>query len=487
MCVIMSGSNYYLGRQKSSLPKVIKKNLLVYLILLAIGFRLTSFFPLVIDHDESTYLIIADQWLQGNIPYVDNIEVKPIGIFLLFTLVLKICSSVWMVRMVAAIALALTGFYLARGANLFFKNNRGIYVGILYVFTGSLHKWSWSANTELFFLLFSAIALYHFLRADKSYSIFWSGLAIGVGFLFKYHIVFDALAFGVFFIFLQKYPVGQILKRGWFLILGTTLPVFACLLWYFSMGYIDEFLFATWTIPSQYTSSPSLIPMLSFAGEFYLSFLPLSLVFLVGLVNTYQKRLYNIVLFCLIWLTCSWLGILVTGKNYFHYYFQALPCLCFFIPTFFESFNVRNKFQNSILESKLSRWIIILALMAITNLNQYQSWKKSPNYLGKAAEIIRSDLPPGGTIYTNHQNLIYYLTNAALPSKYVHTSLLYKMDLAKAFDVEPNQEFLNIIEKEPFYYLFRGDIPSIFHDEIKNNYHLATEFDEQTKLFRRTK
>lgn len=46
--------------------------------------RLFSFFPSVLDHDESTYLIIGREILQGKELYTDVTDTKPAGIFLFY-------------------------------------------------------------------------------------------------------------------------------------------------------------------------------------------------------------------------------------------------------------------------------------------------------------------------------------------------------------------------------------------------------------------
>ncbi len=482
-----SPTYYYLSCQNAFLIKISKNRLFLFLVLMAIGLRLTSFFPLVIDHDESTYLIIADQWLKGKIPYVDNIEVKPIGIFLLFASVLKIASSVWAVRLAAAVAIGMTGFFLALASNSYFKNSRGIFVGTLYVFAGSLHKWSWSANTEIFFLLFSSVTLYLLIRYRKPGSIFLAGLSLGLGFLFKYHILFDGMAFGLLFIILRHRQIKKILIDGCLFIVGMVLPMAICLASYFIIGHLDEFIFATWTIPSRYTSDTLLGSSLLFMGEFYLSLLPLSLLFWAGLATTYQKRHVRVLRFILIWLILSWFGILFTGKNYFHYYFQALPCLCFFLPQFIEILGIEKWAKSLNFQASQSKWIVIIALLFLTNFNQFLFWNSSSDYLPEAAAMIRNDESKVTYIYTNHQNILYYLTDTSVPTKYIHTSLLYKPDLAFAFGVKPDLEFRRIIEKKPRYYLFRGKIPSPFQNEISSHYELAATWDDETQLFRRPK
>ncbi len=49
--------------------------------ILSVALRFFSFFPSVLDHDESTYLEIAREMLEGKALYVDLIDIKPPGIF----------------------------------------------------------------------------------------------------------------------------------------------------------------------------------------------------------------------------------------------------------------------------------------------------------------------------------------------------------------------------------------------------------------------
>ncbi|MDH3652510.1 MAG: hypothetical protein OEQ53_22655, partial [Saprospiraceae bacterium] len=127
----------------------------------------------------------------------------------------------------------------------------------------------------------------------------------------------------------------------------------------------------------------------------------------------------------------------------------------------------------------------IIAAIGITNLNQYLQLSGSTIYLREAAEIIKQDLAPDQYIYTNHQNLLYFLTQSSIPTKYVHTSLIYKPDLAKAFGINTASEIRNIIEKESRYYLFKGTLPEPFRLDVDLNYAVIRNFEDEIRLFRR--
>lgn len=462
----------------------LQKNSWLLFILLALALRLTSFFPYVIDHDESTYIIIADQLLQGKIPYVHNLDVKPLGIYLLFAFFLKIVHSVWMVRIGAAIAIGLTAYYLNKASMRFFGRTSGYQVGLLYIFLTSLHKWSWSANTEIFFLLFSVMGLYYFIIAEKSRDYLLIGLLFGVGLLFKYHILFDLFAFALFFILLRKSTFWTLSKKSILIVFGLMLPMIFVLVAYARMGYFNEILEATYEIPRRYASSFGLGNTFAFVGEFYLSIFPFSLLFFIGLYNAIKNKRKDIVILCSTWLFFTWLGILITGKNYFHYYFQALPCLCFFIPNFIRDLS-HARIRSLLLLSLKQTAILIFAACLLTNLNQYLQLSKSPQYLNDVTNLIAGDLDDHEMIYTNHQNILYFLLNSDPPTKYTHTSLIYKSDLARAFGIDVDSEIKLIVSKRPKYFLFKGKPPEGFAVDVKTNYSLVRTFEKELNLYRR--
>ena len=78
----------------------------------ALFLRIFSCFPTVLDHDESTYIVIANEWLSGEQLYKDLIDIKPPGIFIIYRLLLSICSSVVFTRLFAAVVVGISAFLL---------------------------------------------------------------------------------------------------------------------------------------------------------------------------------------------------------------------------------------------------------------------------------------------------------------------------------------------------------------------------------------
>ena len=73
---------------------------------LALGMRWPSFDQSVIDHDESTYIVIGQAVWRGELLYTDVWDTKPAGIFLLFGFILKLFGgSIFTIRMLATVAI----------------------------------------------------------------------------------------------------------------------------------------------------------------------------------------------------------------------------------------------------------------------------------------------------------------------------------------------------------------------------------------------
>ena len=88
-------------------------HIILFLFILNFILRFFSFFPTLIDHDESTNLVIAKKILKGKVLYTDMIDIKPFKIFYIAAAYLKLFgNSISVFRILAAVIIALTVFLL---------------------------------------------------------------------------------------------------------------------------------------------------------------------------------------------------------------------------------------------------------------------------------------------------------------------------------------------------------------------------------------
>ena len=150
-------------------PVPLKNNLriLAGLTGLTLVLRFLSFFPTVINHDESTYLVIADSILSGATYLVDYVDVKPVGIFLLIAAHLLVFGkSIFVFRLMVAIIIAFSAFGLYLIQRKWGQSTKvALASAIIYVILNSLFTfYGVSPNTETFFNLFTVFGLLLILR-----------------------------------------------------------------------------------------------------------------------------------------------------------------------------------------------------------------------------------------------------------------------------------------------------------------------------------
>lgn len=92
----------------------------------SVALRLFSFFPSVLDHDESTHLIIGRELLQGKQLYTDVTDTKPAGIFLFYAaLEFLFGGSIFLKRFVFAVVVGLTAFLVFNVSKRPFRKPQG--------------------------------------------------------------------------------------------------------------------------------------------------------------------------------------------------------------------------------------------------------------------------------------------------------------------------------------------------------------------------
>lgn len=455
-------------------------------ILLSIALRFLSFQYSVIDHDESTYLVIAQEILDGKTLYVDVWDIKPPGIFLLFAALLKVFGhSIWVIRLVAAIVIGLTaGFLFLSLKRWGIKQKYALFAGVSSVLLCAVHKWNFAANTEIFFLLFTAIGLFFFSGKKRPLNFFLSGLFIGLGFVIKYVVLFDIAAFWLFYLlfFRKEHKIKLLLQNSIAMGLGFIIPYVSVILYYYFGPNFEAFRFVSFVVPRNYANSFDSIKAVLFFLEFHLIYAPFVFLFILALWKGKNRK---IVYFSLIWYVLVWMIVLLPGKFFHHYYFQLLLPLAFMLP---EAFNNDTKVQYYLLKQK--KYIIGLFILLYLSWNiafQYQSFVKKKDYRREVAKYLNEHLQENETIYCNYSSIIYFLCSTSPPQKYIHPSLLTKQEHIEAIAVDVEEEMRRIVQAEVDYMVIQGNPHSIIAKQIAERYSLQQIIADEVKIYLRKK
>lgn len=438
--------------------------------------RSLLFTVLELDHDVSTYLVMANEWLRDSVPFTFYIDVKPIGIYALFALAIKVFgTNVYGVRILGIIFISLTAYFIHRILRHQGHDHKSSSFGaILFIVMISLHKWSWASNTEIFFMFFSTWGLYLLMNAAKTLEFIWFGLVMGVGFVIKYHVLFDFTAFGLFYI------ISHWKDRGWICVLrdlsvsfiALLVPFALCHLYYFSIGSYDEFLFASFVIPSSYSNPVGIMERASFFGEFLLSFAPFVLLILIAIFRKTLKR--TEMLLHALWLAFAWIAIFMTGKRFFHYYIQAIPALALLAAAATSRLSGKWLFEHWTRMAGVTALLVFAAMWSqYSQLDRY----RDPEFR-KINQELQGELGEKDKIYIQQANVLYLLFDKEPMQRYVHNTLMFDSAHIKAFGIDNEAEYSRIMLQEPEHLIMplRGN-PG-FDKEFMDQYEIEHYYSE---------
>ncbi|RME99701.1 MAG: hypothetical protein D6772_07355, partial [Bacteroidetes bacterium] len=197
------------------------------LVLAAVWLRAGTFAPSVINHDESTYILIGKALWQGDTYLVDAYDTKPIGIFLIYALLYVLSGgSIWLMRLYTAVVVGLTAYLLFRLSWQVSKQSVVAWSAALgYLLLSSTFKfYGISPNTELFFVPLAVAAVGLVWPLNRPWWVYaLAGLLLGIGFIIKYVIAADALAIGLLLLWRAARK-----SDWWTTIVARALPLTLC-------------------------------------------------------------------------------------------------------------------------------------------------------------------------------------------------------------------------------------------------------------------
>ncbi|GJM35625.1 MAG: hypothetical protein DHS20C18_46260 [Saprospiraceae bacterium] len=468
------------------------KTLAAFIILAAI-LRFFSFFPSVINHDESTYILIGEGILQGKTYFVDIIDTKPIGIFLLYAGLLSLAGkSIFIMRLLMAIWIAFTAFGLYQVSWILLKDRLAARAaGISYILLTSIFTYyGVNPNTELYFNLFTILAIWCVLSGQQWWRFLLVGGLLGLGFMIKYVVLFDALAIGLFLLWrlyasqeMQKLPdlVGKLAL----MVLAFSTPFLLTYFYYDSIGQRDTFLYYTFEVTSKYPVDTPWWKSVVFVAEFLLRFFPLTIMAIYAWRKTEAHPDKHWKTLVLLWVVLDLFIILWPGKLFGHYFIQLMLPFCLLGGFFFSKDCPKPAFWLKI-PSKWGYGLLGLLGLIIVFFQKMDYYDK-PDFPREIAAYLQPLLKQEDQIYTgNYHHILYFLVGKASPTAYVHRSLLWHENNVRALGVDLEKETEIILEQNPRYIFLNGEVPdNVLSQKIYENYQLQRKFGDEIRLYER--
>ena len=395
--------------------------------------------------------------------------------------------SILAIRITAAVTVGLTAFILYRSRLLLSpRKDLALFSGLVYVVVISSYRFGLAANTELFFNFFVVGGLYYLLQRQK-HTWFIGGFLVGLGLIIKYFVLFDFVAFMVFFLlgFWQEKGTGSRLMKSLQLTMisgiGFLIPFLLANLYFYLIDHYDHFAFITFEVGRKYSTSFSWQQALDTFTGFHLRFLPLMLIFYYVLFKVIKTdKSSSIWQLSIIWFLLDWIMVLLPGKGFDHYYLQLLPSTCILVPELLK-----------LNETRISRLIVthgrklgyglVGILLSIALVNQSLLLSR-PDYPDEVAKRLKARVQPHDLILTGRDLQITYYLLGLTPPYPLHPTLLQQH--SRAMQIDPAQEYLKVMKKDPRFIVFRKHFPSqLVMKRLESDYSLIMEYPSGVKIF----
>ncbi|MCP9234819.1 glycosyltransferase family 39 protein [Lewinella sp. JB7] len=431
-------------------------------ILLALLLRWGSFFISVINHDESTYIVIADELLRGEVYLRDVIDTKPIGIFWIYAALIKLTGgSIFLLRAAASVFVGLGGWLLSLATRRAGGGAvAGWVAGGVYIFMCSVYTfYGISPNTEIFFNVFTlaAVTLAVAPRTrDRCRDPFWhwpvAGLLLGLGFIIKPFVAAEALATGLFLVhfYFQRGEYRRLFLGGLALVASFSLPQLGVVAYYTYHDLLSALWFYTVEVGGAYPIELPWYLRLKYMGDYLLRYAPFLLLGGVARVRYMRKKSHDFrtwerflfLLFALVTVV-----VLLTGKRFGHYQIQLHPVVALWVGLL-----VGRAWHDWRHWRRVAAGTVVVALgIGVGHALYYARKSDEPRQI---AAYLAPRLDPGVTFFAiNGFQIAYHLLDRPVPTPYVHSSLLFFDHHVRAFQIDERLAARAIINNPDVRYL----------------------------------
>jgi hypothetical protein len=415
------------------------------LLLCALVVRAPGFFPVVITPDESFYLLQAQRWIAGDLPYVAVWDNHPVGVPALFVAVQLIAGeSIYLVRALASLFVFATALVLYRWGTDLAGRPAGLASGILYI-SYTLVNGGLAANTEVFFIFWISLGYYLCMMSTElplskyTFMIVYiaaAGLSFGIAMQLNYVAVFEALfalLTATALIFWERRGSINGLALSSFVFFSTcAAPTIIAGIYFMTEGAFSSFFEANFWSNLDYLAIGPSIHEVWFIVIVGLIYAPLIFVSSHNFISmNSDKRLMSnaAYIWLLSWLCAAVAGILILRKFYDHHFLTLTPPLAL-LTALAGVQGATAIFRDSF--RRVGFWALILLLSAPPVLVTFQpealTGIREPGAPAEIANYLRQRMRPSSYLYVaNYQPILYYLIPARIPTRFAFPSDVWQM------------------------------------------------------------
>jgi hypothetical protein len=313
-------------------------------LIVAVAFvaRAFTLFTASIDADEGVYLVMAQQWQHGGLPYVAVWDQHPPGLPALLAAVLDIVfDPVLGAHLAASAAVMATAILIHRICWRHAYNAKaGLIAALLYVIC--ISRWpGLSANTEIFNNLLVTFAAYHLITAARLPSnlsrAVMAAFVLGVGLQFKYVVFPEAVLLSLAYLvtsYRRDRDLGSASVAAGFMMLAGLLPTVFVVGYFWSKGALQTFLNAN--IGANVTYVGLVPPLREIFYDSAGGMLPIiGAVLAIGYASLCRVQwrprwsaTSSLQAWIFLWIVAAALDVCLPMKFFRHYFFALYPPVC---------------------------------------------------------------------------------------------------------------------------------------------------------------
>jgi 4-amino-4-deoxy-L-arabinose transferase-like glycosyltransferase len=420
--------------------------------------RAAALFTTSIDADEGVYLVMAQQWQQGGLPYVAVWDQHPPGLPALLSVVLRfVFDPVLGARLAAAAAVAATAVLIHRFCQRHAHNApAGLLAALLYVVC--ISRWAGlSANTEIFNNLCVTFAAYHLVAAarephDRPWAVM-AAFALGVGLQIKYVVFPEAVLMCLGYLlasYRRDRDPGRCAADAALMVLAGCLPTALVVAYFWSAGALQAFLQANIGANVTYVGLvPSLRDIIRDSASGVLPIV--GPVLIIGYAIWHEvpwrrrrRRDSFVQAWMLLWIIAAALDVCLPMKFFRHYFFALYPPICMSAALALDALTAgsRKRFAYGLvvlLATAAPAW-----LMGVVRASPW-SGEDVPRTI---AQVVRQAGGRNGDLYVyRYQPTVYALARLRPPTPYVMT--LELSEFSESAHVDGTAEVNRIMQARP--------------------------------------
>jgi hypothetical protein len=419
---------------------------------ITLAFRLILFGNPLVHVDEQFYLLVGDRWAHGALPFVDIWDRKPVGLFLLYRLLLLVPGDpVRIYQLIGVVATASTALLVQRMAREIARPSSAWLAGVVYIFGMPAFSCAFGQAPVFYNLLmaYAALQLVEVWKRPEAPHLIARGMVVmalvGLAMQIKYSVLFEGVAFGL-----------MLLARGWADVWSWRRLALAGLIWasvalvptilayacYAAIGHGQDFLQANFIsilqrLPDGNASWFRLWTQLIALTPFWLA------VLVAPRFMAMPRPRHPVVPAVLrTWAVAAVVGYLVFGTWYDHYVAPMLtPLSVLSAPVLARAIPAERWFGRFLLIASAVGGMTVMAI-------QFKNHGTAAEF-DDMTRLIRSEMHGGCFYQFDGEPGLYRSVGACIPTRYAFSTHLNTWTEAPAIGVDTGREVARIMMTHP--------------------------------------